>query len=171
MSGLDWVNSLEPRDANSEFFICLHSSRWAEAMSAARPFPSKARVIVESEKAFLALQRCDWREAFLYYPGPRDTFAMRDRNPDIWQWSKVEDTCLFDADKRTRAALIAGDREYKAKFGHAFIICSRRRSAASILKSLQERLNNDQEREHLIVVEEVRKIARLMLDKLLIGRR
>ena len=65
------------------------------------------------------------------------------------------------------AALAAANQEYRARFGHVFLICATGKNSEEILRSLRQRLSNDPELELLIAREEQQKITRIRLEKLL----
>lgn len=165
MAYLDRINSAEASQARGDLWVSCHSNRWADAMTAARPFSSAARLFAAAEKAWSALGPSDWREAFAFHCGIRDTYALREKDPTVWQWSKVDEAGLFGADKKTRAALLAGEREYEAKFGHKFIFCAAGKSAAAFLATLRRRLANGRQAELLVAAQELRKIMRRHLKK------
>ena len=60
-----------------------------------------------------------------------------------------------------------GNREYEARFGHVYLVCADGRSGDELLAVLRERLTNDPTREWATVREELRKINRLRLVRLI----
>lgn len=156
---------MDAKSARDDLWVCCHSARWTDAMVAARPFSSEAHLFAEAEKAWSKLGPSDWREAFVFHCGILDTYTLREKDPKIWQWSKIDEAGLFDADKKTRAALIAAEREYEAKFGQRFIFYAVGKPAAAFLRNLRKRLKNDPRNELLIAAGELRKIMRSQLKK------
>jgi 2-oxo-4-hydroxy-4-carboxy-5-ureidoimidazoline decarboxylase len=63
--------------------------------------------------------------------------------------------------------LAAANQAYHATFGYVFLICATGKSGDEILQSLQQRLANNPEIELRVAAEEMRKIMRLRLEKLL----
>jgi 2-oxo-4-hydroxy-4-carboxy-5-ureidoimidazoline decarboxylase len=57
------------------------------------------------------------------------------------------------------------NESYKAKFGFPFIVCVRRHTKGSILKSFETRLAHDAATEHRTAVEEILRIAALRIDQ------
>lgn len=167
MANLEKINSLPAPEASAEFLRCCGSARWASAMTGARPFPNKDRLLSESEKAWFSLEPADWLEAFSHHPKIGDIKDLRERFAQTREWAKFEQAGVGGANEQILASLSEGNREYEAKYGYIFIICASGKSAGEILKSLQERLNNDRQSELVIAAEEQRKIMRLRLEKML----
>jgi 2-oxo-4-hydroxy-4-carboxy-5-ureidoimidazoline decarboxylase len=71
------------------------------------------------------------------------------------------------AEARVRAALADGNRRYEERFDHVFLICATGLGAAEMLAALETRLGNPPEVERGIVREELGKIMRLRLAKML----
>lgn len=165
MTYLDSINSMEASKAFGDLWVCCPSKRWADAMVAARPFSSAARLFAAAEKAWSSLGPRDWREAFEFHSGIRDTYRLREEDPKVWQWSKTDEAGLFRADKKTRAALLTGEREYEAKFGHQFIFCAAGKPAAAFLANLRKRLAHGRRAELRVAAEELRKVMRWQLKK------
>jgi 2-oxo-4-hydroxy-4-carboxy-5-ureidoimidazoline decarboxylase len=70
-------------------------------------------------------------------------------------------------DDATRAELIEANRAYEERFGHVFLIFASGRSRAEILAAARERLGHDEAAERAVVTDELRKIARLRLERVL----
>jgi 2-oxo-4-hydroxy-4-carboxy-5-ureidoimidazoline decarboxylase len=70
------------------------------------------------------------------------------------------------ADPAARAALIEANREYEERFGHVFLIFATGRTEADILGAARARLGNDEEAERKVVREELGRITRLRLSRL-----
>jgi OHCU decarboxylase len=70
------------------------------------------------------------------------------------------------AERATLSALAEANKQYRARFGHVFLICATGKTSNEILESLRQRLPNDPETELSIAAEEQRKITRLRLEKL-----
>ena len=66
-----------------------------------------------------------------------------------------------------RQALAEGNLAYERRFGHVFLICASGLSGQDMLDQLRARLGNDTDTERAVVRQELLKIARLRLTKLL----
>lgn len=167
MENLEKINSLSAEEAKTQLLRCCGSQRWAEDMLAARPFPGKDQLIAKAEKAWFSLTPADWQEAFTHHPKIGDIDSLREHFAGTRDWAKLEQAGVGRANEEILTALSTGNKEYEAKFGYIFIISAAGKSAGDILRSLQDRLNNDRQSELVIAAEEQRKIMRLRLEKLL----
>ncbi|MBM4357744.1 MAG: decarboxylase, partial [Deltaproteobacteria bacterium] len=71
------------------------------------------------------------------------------------------------ASEATLEALARGNREYKERFGHVFLVCATGKTADEMLALLEERIDNPPENELRIAAGEQAKITTLRLAKLL----
>ena len=71
------------------------------------------------------------------------------------------------ASDEVRRGLADGNLAYEQRFGHVFLICASGLSGQEMLGQLQARLENDEEAERTVVRDELRKITRLRMTKLL----
>jgi 2-oxo-4-hydroxy-4-carboxy-5-ureidoimidazoline decarboxylase len=188
---LEELNALDADSAARELQRCCGSTRWAEAMAAARPFTSADAVAAVSDRIWASLERRDWLQALAAHPRigeiPRSPWeaseqagvvgegmtagnraaALRERDP-------VSGTSPLgggDYDPRVESAarvtLARLNRDYEARFGYLFIVCATGKSAAEIVALLEDRLGNNPDEELLVAVEEQRRITRLRLSRLL----
>jgi allantoicase len=151
-------------DPIAELKACCGSSKWAEAMAAARPFASWDRLTEAGDRAWSSLSPDDWMEAFRAHP----RIGAGDSSPSAGLgmtrgWSAQEQAGARDANRET---LADANRAYEQKFGHIFLICATGRSAQDILDNLRARMNNDSKTELRVAGEEQRKITALRLEKL-----
>ena len=83
-------------------------------------------------------------------------------------WSRHEQSAAAQsADDATRRELVAANRAYEERFGHVFLIFASGRTQAEILAVARERLGHDEPAERAIVADELRRIARLRLERVL----
>jgi 2-oxo-4-hydroxy-4-carboxy-5-ureidoimidazoline decarboxylase len=124
-----------------------------------RPFKDKAAVLVAADEAWAKTNESDWLEAFASHPriGGASTNA----------WAKSEQSSVASADKAVLDALVQGNADYEAKFGHIFIVCATGKHAAAMLDLLKSRLGNDPKTEKRIAAAEQAKITKIRLEKLL----
>jgi len=65
-----------------------------------------------------------------------------------------------------KAALAAKNREYEDRFGYVYLVCASGRSADELLAILTDRLDNDAETERRVMRNELAKINRLRLERM-----
>jgi 2-oxo-4-hydroxy-4-carboxy-5-ureidoimidazoline decarboxylase len=163
-AGLDALNALPAADAGRQLSTCCASRAWVERMVAGRPYADLDALLNASDRAIRELDRDGLAEALAGHPriGQR-----ADGSSTEAVWSRREQASVGDAAAGVRAALQEGNRAYEQRFGHVFLISASGRSAEEMLAALHERLANDPDTEWGVVAEELRKITRLRLERLL----
>ena len=81
--------------------------------------------------------------------------------------SAREQAGVADADETVRAELAERNREYDDKFGYVYLARASGRSAEELLAILTDRLHNDPETQRRVMRNELAKINRLRLQRLL----
>ncbi len=162
--GLHWLNSLPAGQAHQVLASCCASRAWVQRMGAGRPYADVDALLGASDGAIGELDRDDLAEALSAHPriGQRAAGTSTEAT-----WSRQEQAGVGAAADEVRAALEEGNRAYKERFGHVFLIRASGRSAEELLAALRERLGNDPDTEWGAVAEELREITRLRLERLL----
>jgi len=153
------LNVASVDEAFAAFMGCCGSSRWADGMTAARPFASADSMMVTGDVIWAALDRADWLEAFAAHPRIGDARARGE--------AAREQAGAAGADDDVKRRLAERNRDYEDRFGYIFIVCASGKSASEIVTILERRLSNDPARELPIAAEEQRQITRLRLARLL----
>jgi 2-oxo-4-hydroxy-4-carboxy-5-ureidoimidazoline decarboxylase len=81
--------------------------------------------------------------------------------------SAAEQSGAAAASDEVRQGLADGNLAYERRFGHVFLICASGLSGPEMLDQLRARLDHDQEAERTVVRDELRKITRLRMTKML----
>jgi|SRR5947209_10810095 len=157
---------MSPDDARAALLRCCGSRRWADAMTARRPFASADDMLRAADAIWAGVDRADWLEAFAAHPRIGDLESLRKKFAATADWARGEQAGVGGADEEMIRALAEGNREYEAKFGQIFIVCATGKTAAEMLGILRGRLANDAETELRIAAAEQAKISRLRLEKL-----
>jgi 2-oxo-4-hydroxy-4-carboxy-5-ureidoimidazoline decarboxylase len=156
---LDELNALPDAEAAAAFLRCCGSMRWARMMAAARPFAGAHALAAAGETAAESLDRPDWLEAFAAHPQIGASTQS--------SWAAAEQAGSRSASDEVRKRLVEANRAYHERFGYIFIVCATGKSAAEMLRLLEDRLTNDAATEWRFAAGEQRKITRLRLAKLL----
>jgi 2-oxo-4-hydroxy-4-carboxy-5-ureidoimidazoline decarboxylase len=153
--GLDGLNSLTADQAQGALLGCCASPEWARSMTAGRPYGTVEELLAAADAALDRLPDREFDAALAGHPriGERSTSGR-----SAQEQSGVEEA--------SRAALMEGNREYEARFGHVYLVCAAGRTGEELLAALHQRLGNDPATERLVVREELRKINRLRLEAL-----
>lgn len=139
---------------------CCGSRHWQEQMAAVLPCESLGELLAASERAFDALSREDWMQAFAEHS---TLGAPRDGD----QTGAREQSGLAGADGELRMALAAANLEYRTRFGFVFLIRARGRGADEMLGALRQRLDHTPETEFQIACEQQREITALRIEELI----
>jgi allantoinase len=166
--GLDRLNALDESAARAELLRCCGSRRWADKMAGLRPFATSADVLDAADRDWGALDIADRLEAFAAHPEIGDVEALRAKFATTAAWASGEQSGVAGASEATLRALAEGNRDYRARFGHIFIVCATGKTADEMLGLLRARLDNDPGAEREIASVEQAKITRIRLRKLLL---
>jgi 2-oxo-4-hydroxy-4-carboxy-5-ureidoimidazoline decarboxylase len=150
-------NSAPAEQARAVMLGCCAAGRFADAMTAGRPYASAQAAGQAAEAAFTSLGWDDVREAMDGHP----RIGARVGGQSAAEQSGVADT--------SRAALLAGNAAYEERFGHVFLICATGLSGEQMLAALRQRLDNDEQTERGVATAELRKITALRVRKELAG--
>jgi allantoicase len=163
-SGLARLNALSVDEARSALRRCCGATRWADAMTAARPFEDVPALLRSAERTWWTLDEAAHREAFAAHPpiGETRTPAAGDA-----AWSSGEQRAARAADPAILAELAEANRGYLDRHGFVFIVCATGRSAEAMLADLRARTPRSLADELRTAAEEQIKITRLRLHKLL----
>ena len=160
---LDAASETEARELLT---MCCGSPAWVDRMLAHRPFGSDEQLHAMARQEWFALTPDLWKDAFAQHPAIGDREALRERFPKTAEFSADEQRGVADASDHTLDALAERNRDYRARFGHIFIVCATGKSADELLASLDARLKNDPQTELLIAAGEQAKIIELRLQRL-----
>lgn len=164
-------NQLDDETARRELLRCCSSAKWAQRVSAARPFATIDDLRTFADRAWTTLLPADWHEAFAAHPRIGDSAAAasapggQSKRPS--SWSDQEQRRVADAAADVRRRLAEGNRAYEARFGYIFIVCAAGKSAEEMLALLEQRLRNPPDDEERVAAEEQRRIMQLRLTRLL----
>jgi 2-oxo-4-hydroxy-4-carboxy-5-ureidoimidazoline decarboxylase len=168
-------NTLPAEQAERELLACCAAPAWAEAVAAGRPYPDLAAALAAADAATAKLSWDGVIEALAAHPRIGQRFPTRpEAHPaDAGRgvtWSRQEQSGMDTASEDTAAALVAANQAYEERFGHIFLIFASGRTPAEMLAAARTRMRHDPATERLVVREELRKIARLRLERLLLER-
>ena len=158
---------LLPTDAASEMLrACCGATRWVEGMIARRPFGSIRALLAGADDVWSTLGPSDWRVAFEHHPRLGESGGAPAQGERARAWSSGEQAGMAAAGTDARAALVAANAAYEARFGYICIICATGMDVADVVLLTEERLRNEPDEELPVAAEEQRKITRLRLLKL-----
>jgi 2-oxo-4-hydroxy-4-carboxy-5-ureidoimidazoline decarboxylase len=159
-STLAAFNAASPQAAERDVLACCASGSFAKLIADGRPYRDAAAVAAAVDAAFSTLSWDDIVESMNAHP------RIGERAAD-GGWSAAEQSGAASAGDQVRQALAEGNAAYEKRFGHVFLICATCLSGQEMLAQLEARLGNDDEAERAVVRQELLKITRLRMTKLL----
>lgn len=167
--GLIALNATTGEDAKAAFKKCCGSTKWAEAMTARRPFEDVPALMRIGERLWWSLAEADHREAFAAHPkiGAQAPPPKHDDPETTGRWSRDEQKSTAAAPPTTLSELADANHAYEQKHGFIYIVCATGRGTEDMLADLRRRLGRSQAEELRTAAEEQAKITRLRLTKLI----
>ncbi|EST39288.1 hypothetical protein N566_02810 [Streptomycetaceae bacterium MP113-05] len=155
-SPLHAFNVTAPASARNTLLACCGSRRWAQRLVAHRPYPDTAALMAAADEAGYDMTHEDLAEAFA-----------------------AESPCHPPTDGpgalAAHTALRAGHAAYAERFGHAFVAClddhRPEERLDQALAGIRRRLAHDVDEERAVAAEELRRLARSRLARLLTAPR
>jgi 2-oxo-4-hydroxy-4-carboxy-5-ureidoimidazoline decarboxylase len=159
-STLAAFNAAPPEVAEQGLLECCASGSFAKAITDGRPYPGPTALQTAVDTAFMALSWDDIREGIDAHPRIGDRVRAGGQ-------SAAEQSGAASASDGVRQALAEGNLAYERRFGHVFLICASGLSGQEMLDQLRARLDHETDTERAVVRQELLKITRLRLTKLL----
>jgi 2-oxo-4-hydroxy-4-carboxy-5-ureidoimidazoline decarboxylase len=158
-TGLDGFNKLSERQQMHLLFGVCSSTIWARRVLAGAPFDSVDALLDRADRVLAELPDAEIDAALDGHPriGAKVDNASSAR----------EQAAVSTAGADVKAQLAARNLEYDAKFGYVYLVCASGRSAGELLAILEDRLHNDPDTERRVMRNELGKINRLRLERLL----
>ncbi|MEV0525330.1 2-oxo-4-hydroxy-4-carboxy-5-ureidoimidazoline decarboxylase [Streptomyces sp. NPDC050439] len=145
------MNTAEPGAAETALLTCCGSHLWARRLVDHRPYPDLEALLAASDEAAYDLPPGDLAEALACEP-------LRPVLPRQGTYTAAH------------TALRAAHAAYESRFGHVFVIClddvPPTQALDHLLAGIRARLTNDPEEERVIAAEEMRRLARGRLARL-----
>jgi 2-oxo-4-hydroxy-4-carboxy-5-ureidoimidazoline decarboxylase len=164
MDVVEVFNSLPAARLERDLLACCAAPGWGAAITAKRPYQSRAELLAAADAASRALSWAEVLTGLSAHPRIGERAAGESQEA---AWSRREQSAAQSADEATRVALIEANRAYEEKFGHVFLIFASGRTQDEILAAARERLTNDEATERTIVADQLRLIASLRLERVL----
>lgn len=138
---------------------CCAARQWVTSIVAGRPYADRSAVHAASDAATAQLDDAALAEALAGHS------RIGDRPHGTW--SQQEQAGMSGADELVRAQMDECNAAYEQRFGHVYLVCASGRTAADLLAVCRARLGNDDAAERRVVLDELAKINRIRLDKLI----
>ena len=161
------LNALGTAAAGEALTAVCGSPAWVSRMLARRPFADGQALLRDAEECWRAIGSTAQRAVIDHHPRLGSATTAAPTSARAQAWSRGEQAQVQSSDEEGRAVLAAANAGYEARFGHPFVICATGLSTADIMHALHERLHNDDATEQGVTLEELRRVMRLRLLKLL----
>jgi 2-oxo-4-hydroxy-4-carboxy-5-ureidoimidazoline decarboxylase len=155
-------NAAPPDDLEAALLDCCASVQWARAVAAGRPYPSIDALYEAADAALAALDDAELHAALAGHPRIGERAGAGHAAS-----SGREQAGVAQSSTATLDALVDGNRDYEARFGHVYLVCASGRSGSELLAVLRDRLGNDPTTEWTVTRAELGKINRLRLARLI----
>ncbi len=167
MSAASVLDAMTEGEAREALTRCCGSSRWVAGMLSRRPFGDDASLERAADEVWATATPDDVREALSHHPEiGADLDELRRRFASTATWSSGEQSGVSAASDETLHALRDGNRRYRERYGHTFVVCATGKSADEMLALLRERERNAPEHELSVAAAEQGKITKIRLRKL-----
>lgn len=157
--GLEGFNALSERQRMHLLFEVCSSTIWARRVVAGSPFRDADALYDRADRVLAELPDAEIDAALDGHP----RIGAKADNPS----SAREQARVAAADEAVKAALAVQNQAYEDTFGYVYLVCASGRSADELLAILTDRLDNDPETERRVMRNELAKINRLRLERLL----
>jgi 2-oxo-4-hydroxy-4-carboxy-5-ureidoimidazoline decarboxylase len=161
------INMPGDAELRERLAACCAAESWVERLLAARPYADADELLEASDAATAALDEDGLAQALAGHPRIGDRPSAHAGGDRAAGWSNHEQSGVAGAGADLLAALAAANAEYERRFGHVYLVCASGRSATELLDVCRARLENDPMTERGVVLEELAKINRLRLCRLL----
>lgn len=157
--GLAAFNALSRQKAVHALYECCYSVTLAGDLADQRPYTDHAALYRRADALLFGL------------PEPAvgrilDAYPHIGRRPRSTR-SAAEQCSVWDADPAVMSRLDNAANDYAARFGFAFVMCLGGCAAADVLTALTDRMHNDDETERKVVRNELARINRTRLERML----
>jgi 2-oxo-4-hydroxy-4-carboxy-5-ureidoimidazoline decarboxylase len=157
--GLDAFNALPHQKAVHALYECCNSVVLARAIAAVRPYDSRDELFRRADSLLFALSDSSVDTILEAYPHVG-------RRPGSTKSNK-EQCSVWDPRPDIVAALDAAAQRYTERFGFSFVMFVDGLDAEAVLTAISERMQHDAEMERKIVCNELAKINRTRLERML----
>jgi 2-oxo-4-hydroxy-4-carboxy-5-ureidoimidazoline decarboxylase len=153
MAGSDGVET-----TREVLLSCLSVPRWADDVLAGQPYADRDALLAAADRAARELTDEELDQALSGHPRIGERGGAQSQQ----EQSAVDPTAGDTAER-----LQEGNQAYEERFGRVFLIRAAGRDAAEILGELQRRLRNDDATERAEIVDNLRQITLLRLERAL----
>ncbi|MCO7219465.1 2-oxo-4-hydroxy-4-carboxy-5-ureidoimidazoline decarboxylase [Klenkia sp. PcliD-1-E] len=142
---------------------CNAAGPFAPAVASGRPYPSVDALVDRAGEVSRSLPWDAVAQALAAHPRIGDRVPGDSAEASS---SRREQASMTGAGDDVRAAILAGNRDYEARFDHVFLVRAAGRSPEDMLAELRRRLAHTRDQERPEVVEQLAQITELRVRTL-----
>lgn len=157
--GLDAFNALPERKAVHALYECCNSMTMARHLTYGRPYSDHDALFRRADALLFALPESAIDQIL-------DACPELGRRPRS-EKSQAEQCSVWDEDAAVMSELAKSARGYATNFGFGFVMCCGPMDARTVLAAIADRMHNDLETERKVVRNELAKINRSRLERML----
>ena len=165
--GLSAFNAADGQELRVELASCCAAESWVARVIAGRPYGDEVALYDASDAATVELDDEGLAQALAGHPRIGERRAAPAGEGRASAWSRQEQAAVATAEADVLAQIESANADYERRFGHVYLVCASGRGAPELLDVCRARLDNDPETERGVVLNELAKINRLRLGKLL----
>jgi OHCU decarboxylase len=157
--GLDAFNVLPPQKAMHALYECCNSVVLASAVAHGRPYADHDDLFRRADTLLFALSEDSLDFILQAYPH----VGRRPRSTK----SQAEQCSVWDTRSEVMAQLDAAAKRYAERFGFSFVMFVGDTDASGVLSAISDRLHHDTDTERKVVRNELAKVNRTRLERML----
>jgi 2-oxo-4-hydroxy-4-carboxy-5-ureidoimidazoline decarboxylase len=157
--GLDAFNALPERKAVHALYECCNSLVLARDLARGRSYANHDALYRRADALLFAMPESTVDQILEACPN----VGRRPRSAK----SRAEQCSVWDDDAEVMAKLAAADKDYVDRFGFGFVMFVGGQCASQVLDTVSDRMHNDVETERKVVRNELAKINRTRLERML----
>lgn len=157
--GLDVFNGMPLRRAVHAIYECCYSVPLAADLARARPYPNHDALFRQADRLLFGLSEDSIDSILQAYPDVG-------RRPGS-EKSQAEQCAVTDDRPEVMAQLSVAAKNYLDHFGFGFVMFVNGYSARDVLATMTDRMHNDYETERKVVRNELARINRTRLERML----
>ena len=158
--GLDRFNELPTRKAVHALYECCNSVTMAGDLAEHRPFPNRDTLFRKADALLFSLSEDSIDDILQAYP-------KVGRRPGS-VYSHAEQCALWDERPGVMQLLDSSADDYAKKFGFQFVMhIGSQCPVSSVIAAIADRMHNDAETERKVLRNEIAKLNRSRLDRML----
>ncbi len=154
--------------AEKLLLTCCGSNKWASLVAIQFPFKHVEELVNAATIAWYdECEEKDWLEAFTHHPKIGDIKSLESKFSTVKHLAETEQAGVLSTTTEIIEKLALKNIDYENKFGFIFLVCATGKTAAEMLRLLEDRLQNSPAEELMIAMGEQYKITIIRLRKIL----